>query len=201
MTQLSFLKINVEDSDSLIVSFSGFLLNLVTKTRYDFASFLDKNFSNINRYYYADKCSNLYHNGIHGISSNIDETVAYLKNEIKNYKNVTFIGTSAGGYAAILFGSLLNVNNVIAFSPPTFRRNTNIDEKYRDIAPYINETTKYYLFANLSITNPIDPHHVSHCLRISNRPNVYLTKMPFINLFNLRDNGKLLEIVSGVLNM
>ena len=39
-----------------------------------------------------------------------------------NAKKVVFLGNSAGGYAAILFGVLLQVDSVYAFSPPTLLR-------------------------------------------------------------------------------
>jgi radical SAM superfamily enzyme YgiQ (UPF0313 family) len=79
-----------------------------------------------------------------GISKNIDETIQYLQEQIASYSNVIFLGVSSGGYAAILFGSLLKVNSVLAFIPQTIRRNQNIDEKYRDISIYINNTTNYF---------------------------------------------------------
>ena len=67
-----------------------------------------------------DKNRNSYHNGIVGISNNIDETLPHLQAQIAPYSNVIFLGVSSGGYAAILFGSLLNVKSVLAFIPQTF---------------------------------------------------------------------------------
>jgi hypothetical protein len=66
----------------------------------------------------------------------------------------------------------LNVNHVLAFIPQTLRRNKNIDEKYRDISKFINETTKYYLYGDLSVSDAMDCHHISHCERISHHSNV-----------------------------
>jgi len=67
-----------------------------------------------------DRC--LYHRGLRGLSRNIPETVPVLRRLIEESgaSHVTFVGNSKGGYAALLFGALLNVDVVHAFSPQTF---------------------------------------------------------------------------------
>jgi esterase/lipase len=117
-----------------------------------------------------------------------------VKKEISGYKNVIFLGTSSGGYAAILFGSLLNVNSVVAFTPQTVRLDKNIDEKYRDISQYINDSTNYYLYGDLNVKNEKDTHHISHCDRISHHPNVYIKRVAQFNLKTMRDNSELYGI-------
>ena len=51
----------------------------------------------------------------------LDDTIEFIKSKItaKKYNKIIGIGCSAGGYAAILFGHLLNFDKVIAFSPQT----------------------------------------------------------------------------------
>lgn len=63
-----------------------------------------------------------YQKGVDAELNHIDKITVYLKETIekKGYENVCFLGNSMGGYAAILFGTLLNVNTVIAFAPQTF---------------------------------------------------------------------------------
>lgn len=85
---------------------------------FEFSNFLHQHFPNDEKHFYIDMNQCWYHKGIKGLSTTIDETISCLKNEIKTFEYVTFMGVSAGGYAAILFGSKLNVNTVIAFSPP-----------------------------------------------------------------------------------
>lgn len=55
-------------------------------------------------------------------SKTIGETLSMLKSIISeyDYKNILFIGNSSGGYAAILFGTLLSVSKILAFVPQTF---------------------------------------------------------------------------------
>jgi hypothetical protein len=163
---------------------------------------MDTHFKDVSRHFYLDKLLNSYHQGIHEITNNIDETVNYLKNEIMNYKNVICLGVSSGGYAAILFGSLLNVTHVLAFMPQTIRRNKNknVDEKYRDIRGFINNTTKYCIYCDLSVNDVNHCHHISQCTRIADHPNVTLVKKPRIDLKTMRNRGELYLILNSLVN-
>lgn len=199
MNNNSYLKIYNSDSDTLIISFACHAKWFGGIPRFEFVNFFESNFKNINKQFYIDKHVTCYHKGIFGISNNIDETVTYLKNEIKDYKNVIFLGVSAGGYASILFGSLLNINTVLAFIPQTLRRDKYIDEKYRDISKYINNTTKYYIYGNLSVTDIKDTHHISQCERISHHPNVFITRVKNFDLKKMRDNGELYLILNKLI--
>lgn len=196
----SSYKINIVNSETLIISFAGHDRIFGGIPRFEFVNFMETHFKNVSRHFYIDKHVNSYHQGIHEITNNIDETVNYLKNEITNYKNVICLGISSGGYAAILFGSLLNINYVLAFMPQTIRLNKNIDEKYRDISKFINNTTKYYVYGDLSIKCINHCHHISHCTRISHHPNVTLIKKKNIDLKTMRNSGELYLILNSLIN-
>ena len=193
-------KVDIVDSETLVISFAGHDRMFGLIPRFEFVNFMETRFKNISRHFYTDKYLNSYNQGIHEITNNIDETIDYLRNEIKNYKNVICLGVSSGGYAAILFGSLLNINYVLAFIPQTLRRNKNIDEKYRDISKFINETTKYYLYGDLSVSDVMNCHHISQCERISHHSNVFLIKKKYINLKEMRDTGELYAILNSMVN-
>ena len=60
-----------------------------------------------------------YLGGLKEIGKNINCTIAFLKKEFAKYDKVLCIGQSAGGYASLLFGSLLNVNCVITIDAQT----------------------------------------------------------------------------------
>jgi hypothetical protein len=121
-----------------------------------------------------------------------------LKEIIKNFEETIFIGSSAGAYAAILFGSLLNITTVIAFRPQTtIELQEGIDETYINLTEYINKTTKYYIYGDVSIDIEIDPlHHISHCERINICPNVFVNKNYAVDLKMMRDNGVLLKLMN-----
>ena len=60
-----------------------------------------------------------YLGGLSGIGKTINHTIAFLKKEFSKYDDVITIGSSAGGYASILFGSECSANTVIAYIPQT----------------------------------------------------------------------------------
>lgn len=76
----------------------------------------------IHKIFLRDTYQLWYHRGLPGISENIRGTAEYLRKEIEkiNPKKVVAIGNSMGGYAALLFGYLLNTTLVLAFSPKSF---------------------------------------------------------------------------------
>ena len=53
-----------------------------------------------------------YLGGLSGSGKNITHTTAFLKKKFSKYDKVLCTGFSAGGYAGLLFGSILNVNKV-----------------------------------------------------------------------------------------
>ena len=115
-------KIIRENSENLIICFGGMGLKMGGILPFEFLNYLSKTYKkNIDLYFFIDKNQCWYHKGIDGITNNIDETVLYINSIIKksNYKKILFMGVSSGGYASILFGSLCNVTNVIAFKPRT----------------------------------------------------------------------------------
>ena len=80
-----------------------------------------------------------YQQGLEGVSSNIDETVEVLHkiiNELRPEK-VYCTGMSMGGYAALLFGLLLNVDAILAFTAEIL-----IGEEYAR-SYYSNDSKKY----------------------------------------------------------
>lgn len=60
-----------------------------------------------------------YLGGLNGIGKNINHTLAFLKKEFAKYDVVLCAGISSGGYASLLFGSILKVNEVITFDAQT----------------------------------------------------------------------------------
>lgn len=75
-----------------------------------------------NKIYIRDLYQSWYHRGIPRIAKNIDDIAKYIMQELKRYlqKQLIVCGNSMGGYAAMLFGFLLNADIVHAFSPQTF---------------------------------------------------------------------------------
>lgn len=94
------------------------------------------------------------------------------------------MGTSAGGYAAILFGSICNVNHVISFIPQTILQNP-----YSNLKNKINKNTKYVLYGDKSIKDVNNHHHILHCENLECFPN------EGVDVKMLRDTGELKKII------
>jgi hypothetical protein len=143
------------NNDTVIVCFGGFALKMDGIAPYDFLNFLGKNF-NTDKIFYRDVKQMCYHYGVDGISKDIDTTMSYLRMTLAKYRRVIFTGTSAGAYAATLFGSLLNVSEVVVFNPITilYGRRDKYNLRYVDLSKdVINSVTQYYLYGDSSITD------------------------------------------------
>jgi hypothetical protein len=188
---MSELKI-INGHKNLIICFGGLALKFGGILPFEFLNYLSSTYNNVcDLIFYIDINQCWYHKGIKDITNNIDETILYLNNIIKkgNYKKVIFMGTSAGGYASILFGSLCNnVNNVISFIPQT-KLKKPINSKYSNLKNIINKKTKYFLYCDKDITNIDNFHSISHCENIECHKNVKITKKHGCNLKKLRDSG------------
>jgi hypothetical protein len=74
---------------------------------------------NLNRILVRDIKNSWYHRGVPGLGGHVDEVAASLRGLIRSIRpsRVWTIGQSMGGYAAILFGMLLDAERIIAFGP------------------------------------------------------------------------------------
>jgi len=192
------------NSNTVVVSFGGRSNKFDGILPFEFLNFLELNYPDISKIFIIDNFHNSYHSGIEGLTTSIDETVLYLKELIKPYKYVYFLGTSAGGYGAILFGSLLNVTSVLAFIPQTKINHEilpmkHIDDKYIDLLPFINNTTKYVLYCNPSNINEKNCHNMYQCTRLNMFENVTVNFIKGLNLPKLKNSGQLLEILNDVI--
>ena len=190
------------NNENLIVCFGGFAASSTDIPRYDFLNFLQNNFLDFDKIFYRDIKQVCYHNGIDQISDSIETTLIHLENRIKNYKRVIFTGNSAGAYASILFGSLLNVSDVIVFNPVTklIGRKDIYNIKYIDLSKnIINNTTTYYLYGDSSIKNKKSFHHIKDCINISKYKNVKIKYIDGIDLRKMRDNNELFIIYNSIL--
>jgi hypothetical protein len=186
-------------SSTIVVSFAGHGLKFGGVPRPEFYNFLTKNFSSIDILLLVDFNCRCYHQGLKGITTNVDETAKYIQDIICSYTKVIFVGVSAGGYAAILFGSLLNVNDVIAITPQTKLKALFFDDSYKDLTNLVNPTTNYVLIADTSVEHPEHMHHSSHCERIEHYKNVVVLRKNKVDVAQMRDDGSLLDLFRSVI--
>lgn len=196
----SELRIHKDSNRYLIVSFGGMATKFAGVLPFEFLNHLSSIYTNVDLTFFVDKKQCWYHKGIDGLTNTIDETVDYLNQLInaKEYKHVIFMGCSGGGYASILFGSLCNVQTVIALSPQTIHRPKMSDPKYHDLKRIINKSTKYILYGNVLNKNKNDSHNIYECYNISEYKNVQLIEHKGVSFKQLRDSGCFKKIIDSV---
>jgi pimeloyl-ACP methyl ester carboxylesterase len=208
-------------SESLVVAFGGMAH---TRDMPIFEFFHTASHMDTNAIFVRDLRHAWYHRGLPGIARNIDGIAAHLDGLIKSkpFKQVTFVGSSTGGYAAILFGFLLHADTVIAFVPKTFlspwMRLLRFDVKtWAQMGALIWSRTaqkEYFDLRRVLQSRPADTEfhvHYSanarvdilHAERLRGVPNVHLHEHRDGGhklVRKLRDTGKLKEILLQSLN-
>ena len=109
--------INNNGNSDVIVTFGGINQGIGIPVFEFFNILSDSKFDKI---FIRDFNQMWYLKGIDEEISSFNNLLDYLRSLIKDYDRVIFLGNSMGGYAAILFGILLDVDKVISFSPQTF---------------------------------------------------------------------------------
>ena len=204
-----------KDIKPLIIAFGG-IGGGIQQPLFEFKKFLSKNID-CHVIFIRDTNRSWYHKGVIGFGKNINE----LKNNIKeninkiNYSMIITIGGSMGGYAALLFGSLLPVNGIIAFGPQTFIDKDN-RKKYKDnrwkselkkLYNNNNDDTYYDLsklsFQNINVQIIYGYDHdldKIHAERMKNK-NVIVTGECCGHAVakNLRNNGMLDKIINDMI--
>lgn len=180
----------------LLLAFGGFSQQLGIPI-FEFNRITDS-FENLNRIFLRDTMQMWYHLGLPGVAENIDGIAGHLREYTghPSTRRVIVFGNSGGGYAAILFGYLLQADQIHAFAPRTFihplQRLAHLDlprsspqnmarlylrgqRKYFDLKQLLvefpNHKTRYHVY--YSAADRIDTLHAT---RIKSTPHVSLHK-------------------------
>jgi len=136
----SILKQFTVDSKVILVFFSA--RHITPRCRYNFLGLVN----NLpgKKLFVRDIQDAWYNKGLPGITNNIESTATYLKQiiEQQDVEKVVFLGASSGGYAALLYGYLLEVDEIHAFgaqtkipnSPEEIKLLEKIESTYFDLA-------------------------------------------------------------------
>ncbi|HEV7586428.1 MAG TPA: hypothetical protein VGO14_11680 [Solirubrobacteraceae bacterium] len=71
----------------------------------------------VKRLFVRDPRQAWYHRGLPGRSRTLEETLGVLRELTGGAERLIVTGNSAGGYAALLFGSLLGADQIVCFAP------------------------------------------------------------------------------------
>jgi acetyl esterase/lipase len=105
-------------SRTMLVAFGGINSRLGI-TPFEFSSLTGR--SGVKRLYVRDLHQSWYHRGMPGHGDELMDVASTLRKIIarRRVERLVVVGTSAGGYAALVFGTLLGADVVLAFSPQT----------------------------------------------------------------------------------
>ena len=186
----------------LMVVFSGRQQGIASMTIFEFKNFLEEQYPEYDKLFLKDEKVRWYTEGITDISFDISETVDYLKEYISEYSKVIFIGASMGGFAALLYGSILNVDTIIAFRPQTFlsyvlpKFSADYNSLYHgrscdDINNFINNKTNYYIYGDSAIKDINDVHSINYCNHLEMKRNIIIFRIPNFDIKDYKDKGYL----------
>lgn len=134
---------SLDNENNLLVSFGGIWQGMGIPV-YEFFNTI-KNVE-CDKMFLRDLNQTWYNRGVDKKIKSSEELTNYLERSISQngYKKVTFLGNSMGGYAAIMFGTRLKVDNVLSFAPQTFidrwRRLLYFDRRWKDRMKVIYRT-------------------------------------------------------------
>lgn len=117
------IEINLSESDILLVSFGGLALELNMPIP-EFKRVMTP--LNMNKVFVTDENRCWYYKDMEDLIHELKKLISDM-----NPKYTIFFGNSAGGYAAILYGILLEVDRVMSFQGQTFLSKKS-REKYND---------------------------------------------------------------------
>ena len=144
-------------NDAPLVIFFGGIVGGFGLTLFEFASFADS--LDASKIFVRDLDQCWYQRGVRGLGSSIDETAEAVRVRIASLRptRVVTVGNSAGGFAAGIFGALLDADASHAFSPQTLvglpmlrlgdvrwpvemiRTELSPDRRYRDLAKFASD--------------------------------------------------------------
>lgn len=181
--------------------------NIIKRDRYEWTNFFPLNAKK--RIYIRDIYKSWYVTGVNQDIDSIDKLVEFIKKESNGLKLVC-IGSSSGGYLAVLLGCLLHADHVLCFSAQMELNNQWAIEKsgllqnyknapersrYYDLKPFIeNGSTPIYYIVPIRCAQDLHHYdHVSSCQNIrsfcfkSKHHGVVVSKC---NLTQLIDSSK-----------
>lgn len=202
-------------SDVLLVVFSGLKQNPRALPGFSFKKPTEG--IQVKKLFLRDLDRAWFLKGLQGVTADVEETVAFLRAEVvtTGARRVVFTGYSLGGFAALLYGALLEADEVQAISPQTFvtfwRRLRHGDHRWRrhvwklhfgktrcfqDLQPLLQQSRGTQFHVHFARDSKLDPRHAEH---VRGLPGVRLHEYPQGGhrlVTALHDNGELRRILA-----
>ncbi len=117
--QADYVQVENRGSDVTIFCFAGQAVLYAAMPRFEFRRLLDEDGSSYNLVFFRDVHRTCYHMSPSGAPDGLEFYEARIRDLMGELKSRHYValGASAGGSAAIYFGTRLGLNHAIAFSP------------------------------------------------------------------------------------
>jgi hypothetical protein len=205
-------------SDRLYFIFGGIMASVDDMLPFEF--YKTARILGYSKIFFRDFSQSWYQCGLRGIANDIYDLSVFLKSRINELqpKKIYFVGNSMGGFAAILFSSMLGTGKAIAFSPQSclsFSKRLRLgDSRWRTkIIRMYGKTIfrkHYYDLQNVLIDNPHDftiDIHVSRAEQLDMKHALALQQFRQVRIHqydlgghtlvrHLRDNNMLASIMA-----
>lgn len=128
-----------------------FTKNIIRDNRYEFwQNKIERAKKHI---FVRDLYKSWYLLGISSQTPSVESLCEFLRKEVEGYKEIIMVGISSGGYAAILFGSMLKATTILAFSAQwsLYEEEEDIDKiiENKKVDVDISSLQKYYNLVEL----------------------------------------------------
>jgi hypothetical protein len=106
-------------SDVMLVAFAGMADGFAAMPVFEFVKLLSD--IDVHKMFLRDPNRHWFQNGAPGIADDVRGVAAHIRSECakRGVRRVVVVGSSAGGFSALLFGMLLGADEVHSFSPRT----------------------------------------------------------------------------------
>jgi hypothetical protein len=205
---------DIKGSNTLVVAFQAHDNRVFGGTVDEFKKTLSQ--LNYDTLKINDTTGYYFFNGIDGTYDSMEKVLGKLSEYISGYTKTVFMGNCGGGHAAILFGTMLNVDKVIGFNPATYLdqktlllnedgredRLISLDQsiEYLNLKPYLDNMvydTKIY-----SIVSQNTDTHVKQSNNILTCPNVNIEfidcNSPMVAAY-LKEKNKLISKIEEII--
>jgi hypothetical protein len=119
----SGIHVDIErEGSTLLIAFGGIKGRFAGIPAFEFFSLIARENPAVKRVFVRDLKQAWYQRGVERVGANVPEVATRLREIVATAEaeRVVAIGASAGGFGAILFGTLVEATEVHAFSPQTF---------------------------------------------------------------------------------
>ncbi len=188
-------------SQELLIAFSGFATRYRPWEGFHFQG-LTRKYA-VNKLFLRDARQAWYHQGLPNLSANVDGTTEWIARQMADLaiERTIAIGTSAGGYAALLHGWLLGLDQVHAIAPQSYvdvdNRIANddyfMDEQVENLYTYAGAQQEYFDLLPLFETdiNRTTQFHIYFCgnHRLDNLHAQRLKDIPNVTLHSYEEGG------------